>query len=152
MPSKITTGSYEASSFVVCKCPGAGTLLNFKCPSPGTQSSCITEMSEVCLSPPLPLLPNGILAAEIDSHINVKTFSSILAKTDYILPLDSLITPFGTIRHMHPEHYIPFHTRTNIYKFGFVPRTLINCNALRQQAVDIADTGVNKFHLFLQSL
>ena len=75
-----------------------------------------------------------------------------------ILPLDFLVhcTTLSDnttrLRHMHTEHYIPFHTHTNNYKFSSVLCTLINWNALAQQAVDIADTRVSQFRRFLQSL
>ena len=40
-----------------------------------------------------------------------------------ILPLVSLVRPSQKTIDMYTEHYTSFHTRTNIYKFSFVPRT-----------------------------
>ena len=59
--SEMTTECYELSKFfVVCKRPGAGTLLIAKCLAP-KDSSCITITPGVCLG--------AMLAAGIDSYI-----------------------------------------------------------------------------------
>ena len=68
------------------------------------------------------------------------------------LPLDSLVRPSRKTRHMHKEYFIPPYTRTNIFKFSFIPRTIINWNALPQQAVATADTGISHFRKFLTSM
>lgn len=39
---------------------------------------------------------------------------------------------------MNSEHYVPPYTRTNIYKFSFLPRAIVNWNSRPQRAVDIA--------------
>ena len=69
-----------------------------------------------------------------------------------LLPLDSLVRPSRKTRQMHSAHYIPLYTRTNIYKFSFIPRSIVNWNALPQQAVVIADPGISQFRQFLTSM
>ena len=49
---------------VVCKCPGAGTLLTVKCPAPGTHRE---QMPGVCPG-------GGMLAVGVDLHIRGSAF------------------------------------------------------------------------------
>lgn len=52
--------------------------------------------------------------------------------------LELLKKPTRRSRHTHGEHYIPLSARTNLYKYSFLPKTLINWNNLPQSIIDLS--------------
>ena len=60
----------------------------------------------------------------------------------------NLLGPPENYRYMHREHIIPLYTRANIYEFSFIPRTIVNWNALPQPAGGIAVTNFRQFFFF----
>jgi len=55
-----------------------------------------------------------------------------------VIPDSLLIRPRRLLRHMHSSNFIQLYARTNIYKFSFIPRTIIDWNSLSQNSVNIA--------------
>ena len=77
-------------------------------------------------------------------------FSKCLC-TKVVIPDSLLIRPRRSLRHMHNSHFIQLYARTNIYKFSFIPRTIVNWNSLPQTYVDTAlvTGGSEKFRNLL---
>ena len=62
------------------------------------------------------------------------------------LPFMELIKePSRYTRHMHSKHFITISTRTNVYKFSFLPRTIVNWNNLLQEIIECSN-NINIFH------
>ena len=53
-----------------------------------------------------------------------------------VLPLKDLQVPTRRLRNMHAMYFRPLFARTNIYKFSFLPRTIIDWNEIPQNIIE----------------
>ena len=58
--------------------------------------------------------------------------------------------PSRTTRSMHSKHLITISTRTNVYKFSFLPRTIVDWNNLSKEVIEYSN-NIDLFHNHLIS-
>ena len=51
---------------------------------------------------------------------------------------------------MHSKHLITISTRTNVYKFSFLPRTIVDWNNLSKEVIEYSN-NIDLFHNHLIS-
>ena len=64
-----------------------------------------------------------------------------------VLPLHDLTEPSRRFRNMHSMYFRPIFARTNIYKYSFLPRTIIDWNQLPQDIINLNSSTSFKDHI-----
>ena len=64
-----------------------------------------------------------------------------------VLPLRDLTEPSRRFRNMHSMYYRPIFARKNIYKYSFLPRTIIDWNQLPQDIINLNSSTSFKNHI-----